>query len=388
MESLIHHYARRLEEAGLVDAGDPLIGFVDDTVTFNRKAPETEVLEPVFDRLAINSLLLARPAEPYRSILDHLTRGEADTICPLDCETRTFLHDLPVARRFDADTLHAALKQRKSLIIPGRGIVTSGTVSPEQAFVTFSSVCFAAFVKFHLDLLLDQRMGKDISEGLSVLERVRPHQHTPPAAPAPPLATDPFADPDTAMAAMAAAGRRMLAYRLVDSFFGNISCRVHDTILISQTGSSLDYLEGCIDPCPLDGSSCAGLTASSELSAHRAILAATPARCILHGHPKFAVIMSMVCDHADCTFAGECHRRCPHDRDVAGIPVVSGEVGTGKYGLCHTVPPALADHPGVIVYGHGVFTTGRADFNEALQHLMDIENACRERYFDMLGEIR
>ena len=65
---------------------------------------------------------------------------------------------------------------------------------------------------------------------------------------------------------MIEAGHQTVAYRLVDSYFGNISCRLGDTVYISQTGSSLDALAGCIDPCPLDDSSCAGITAWREIS--------------------------------------------------------------------------------------------------------------------------
>jgi ribulose-5-phosphate 4-epimerase/fuculose-1-phosphate aldolase len=66
---------------------------------------------------------------------------------------------------------------------------------------------------------------------------------------------------------------------------------------------------------------------------------------------------------------------------IGDVPVVAGEAGDGPFGLCHTVPPALQDHPGVIVYGHGLFTTGRDDFNEAFQRLVQIENTCRKEYF-------
>jgi hypothetical protein len=45
----------------------------------------------------------------------------------------------------------------------------------------------------------------------------------------------------------------------------------------------------------------------------------------------------------------------------------------------------MRDHPGVIVYGHGVFTTGTGDFNEAFTCLLTTENGCRERYFELVG---
>jgi len=172
--------------------------------------------------------------------------------------------------------------------------------------------------------------------------------------------------------------------RLVDSYFGNISCLFKDILYISQTGSSLDELRGCIDPVPMDGSSCVGITASSELSAHRAIVTAGTHRTVLHGHPKFSVILSLACNEKNCVLRGQCHLRCPRQRQAAGVPIVSGEVGTGPYGLCHTVPPALAEHRGAIVYGHGVFTVGKTDFNDAFASLLDIENACRKEYFASL----
>jgi ribulose-5-phosphate 4-epimerase/fuculose-1-phosphate aldolase len=187
--------------------------------------------------------------------------------------------------------------------------------------------------------------------------------------------------------AMDQAGKMVVGYKLVDSFFGNISYLYGDTLYISQTSSSLDELVGHIDPCPLDNSTSAGITASSELPAHRDILQKTGHLAVLHGHPKFSVIMSMDCDRrGNCDREGECFRRCPEERDVRGYPVVPGEVGTGPFGLCRTVPPAIEEDRGVIVYGHGVFTTGARDFNQALQGLLDVERNCREEYLRRIGE--
>jgi hypothetical protein len=38
-----------------------------------------------------------------------------------------------------------------------------------------------------------------------------------------------------------------------------------------------------------------------------------------------------------------------------------------------------------MVLGHGVFTTGRQDFNEAFRTLLDIERASREEVLRRLG---
>jgi ribulose-5-phosphate 4-epimerase/fuculose-1-phosphate aldolase len=77
--------------------------------------------------------------------------------------------------------------------------------------------------------------------------------------------------------------------------------------------------------------------------------------------------------------------QCPQQRSFDDILIVPGGVGTGSSGLCHTVPPAIEGRSGVIVYGHGVFTVGRNDFNETFHHLLRIENNCRKEYFRLIG---
>jgi hypothetical protein len=89
----------------------------------------------------------------------------------------------------------------------------------------------------------------------------------------------------------------------------------------------------------------------------------------------------MVCKERNCECRGECHRKCPADRSVCGIPVVSGEVGRGPYGLWRTIPQALASAPAVIVHGHGLFAVGGVDFGDAFRTLLSTENACRREYF-------
>ncbi len=386
MDRMIEKYADKLVDTGLVapDA-PPLIGFLDAELIWNRADSRCDLLAPAFDHLNINSLLLARPAEPYRTIIDTLAADGQRTIYPEDCETRTFMHDLPVTARLTTDAVIDALRRRKSLIVTGEGVVTYGVVSPEQAYIVFSSVCFSTFVKFFSDTLSAAREDRLTDERREVFQRVV--SFLPPPIPelGAPLRNGPFDDPQPVYAAICEAGRRTVELGLVDSFFGNISYRSGNTVYISQTSSSLDELDGCIDPCPLDNSSCAGVTASSELSAHTAVYERTGIRAILHGHPKFSVILSMDCeDKARCDHAGECHRRCPHVREAAGVPVVCGEVGTGRYGLCNTVPSALDAAGSVLVYGHGVFTMGDVDFNPALAELIRVENRCREEYFHRL----
>ncbi|WP_243361264.1 class II aldolase/adducin family protein [Fundidesulfovibrio terrae] len=391
MIRLLAKYADKIAAARLSAPGAPLLAGLDDALVFNREAQESSVLAGVFDRMSINSLLFLPPAEPYATIIDFLAARSAEggeaSIAPSDCETRTFLHDLPVVAEFTPDALASALKRRKSVIVPGKGVVAHGTVSPEQAFVSASSVCFACFVKFFADYLAQLRCGKPDAEYQAAFERAKtflpPMHHR-----APDLPAGPFADREAVIQAMDLTGKATVGYGLVDSFFGNISYCLDDVLYISQTGSSLDELPDCIDPCHLDGSSCAGLTASSELMAHQGIVLKTGAKAILHGHPRFAVIMSMDCDKKGCDKIGRCHIECTEPRFVWDVPVVPGEVGTGPRGLVNTLPPAMIGRRGVIVYGHGLFAIGREDFREPFATLLEVENYCREEYFrrvEMLG---
>lgn len=383
---MFQEFEDKLSLSGLVGSQPPVMGFLDAVLAWNREDSSVAVLEKVVRGLNINSILFARPAEPYHTIISYLAGTADGVICPEDCETRTFLHDLPITGELDHQQIVPLLKKRKGAIISNSGLVTYGTVSLEQAFVTFSSICFSCFVKFFSDYLaalrrgqVDRMLQKTFEQVVDILE---PY---PPAAGS--LMAGPFDSERMVRDAMAEAGRLTVVHRLVDSYFGNVSCRFGNTLYISQTGSSLDNLAGCIDPVPLDGSTCTGITASSELDAHLGVIRETGCTTILHGHPRFSVILSMDCEKADCRNRGRCHIRCREKRTVCEIPIVPGEVGTGAYGLCHTVPAAINNQDGVIVYGHGLFTTGETDFTRPFFNLVAIENRCREEYFRRISRL-
>ena len=382
MENIFKKYLDKMTGNGLIEKRGALLGLADAAIEWSHPDdPVCETLAPLFDHLNINALIFARPAEPYWIIINYLARTSIGPITPNDCETRTFLHDLPVAQNLTAEALIPVLRKRKSVIVKDHGIVTYGTVSLEQPFVTFSSVCFACFVKFFSDVLTESKSGTPGASKQKIFESSTAMLPGPISGKQPEIDRGPFTGEKDVTKAICRAGEKVVDLGLVDSSFGNISYCADDILYISQTGSFLDDLAGCIDPVPLDGSSCAGMTASSELSAHMAIIKQTGCRAILHGHPKFSVILSMDCDVECCEFRGNCHKKCPRSRDVCTIPIVSGEVGTGPYGLCRTVPKALQGHTGVIVYGHGVFTADDTDFNHALYKLIDIEHQCRIEYF-------
>lgn len=381
MEQLVKKYVRKIIAAGLAE--NPLVCGMDDEVIWNRPDDDIPVLEQVLDGMNINSLICVEPTSHYLAIFRFLTSRYPETITPGDCETRTFLHDVPVIRDFVSASILTHLRRRKAVVVDSGDcirLITFGGVSPEQAFVSLSSVCFSAFVLFFTDYLADCRQGTITKEQQQAFDKViallEPSQRTTPA-----LVTGPFSSEQQVYQAIIEAGRFTVEYGLVDSYFGNISYRLDQTIYISQTGSSLDELAGCIDPCPMDESSCAGITASSELVAHDEIYKNTDNRAILHGHPTFAVILSMDCSDFDCINRDHCHTKCTKKRFVEEVPIVPGEVGTGPTGLCHTLPPAIQNKRGVIVWGHGLFTVATDDFNEAFKHLLEIENMCREEFF-------
>jgi len=389
MKNLIEKYSNKLVAQGVCDANEPLLGGLDSEIIWNKSSNKIKELKIVTQELNINSILFSKPAEPYLSIINFLTENLLTTdnaIFPEDCETRTFLHDIPVIAEFNSQQIVTALKKRKAVIINDKGIVTFGIVSPEQAFISYCSVCFACFVKFFTDYYYNSKAGIEnyhqksiIIKSIQIYNEFLTNYKNPI-----PLSNGPFLNKEDIIKGIIHAGKLVVDYRLVDSFFGNISFRLDNTILISQTTSSLDELAGNIDPCPMDNSSCVAITASSELSAHKDIYIKSDKKAILHGHPKFSVIMSMLCDFNHCTTKGNCHLKCPEKRFIGDIPIVPGEVGTGTYGLSKTLPPAMQNRRGAIVYGHGVFTVGQHDFTDAFFNLLDIEKMCMKEYLTVI----
>ena len=381
MEDLVKKYTEKLYIHGITPENAPVFGALETDVFWNREYENLDVLQKIFDSLNINTLLFSELAEPYKTIVDYLAKTSDGPIVPQDSETRTFLHDLPVAKDFSAASIVPLLKDRKSAIIPGHGIITFGMVSPEQAFVHLSSVCFSCFVKFFADFLNHKKKNKTTKEEEKAFETAASALSTIPSE-FDPLIKGPYKNSKEVYTAVAEAGKLTVDYKLVDSYFGNVSCKHDNVLYISQTTSSLDELDGMIDPCPLDYTTCAGVTASTELPAHMIIVKQEPEiHTILHGHPKFSVIMSIDCDAEGCEFEGLCYKSCPHTRWIEDIPIVPGESGTGKFGLVNTMPPAVKGRKAAIVYGHGVFSTGKVDFNESFANLLYTETLCKNEFF-------
>lgn len=366
MHEQIARYLGKLQRHGLIEGpGDAALYGLDDKILTNKSRVPGHVRE-LFARLNINSLIIARPGPLFRYVIGHLCLREPELICPCDCESLTFIHDIPVVESLDPCRTAQALSRRKGCIAGGELLVATGTVSLEQAFTSLSSILFATFVKFFTDALNGLHgCGEAVPRGMldalpGLLARAAPRSSVEPLPERVPEGEDEI------LQAMDQAGRAVVNARLVDSFFGNISYRDEGVVYISQTGSSLDELPGHIDRVPLDGSSTCGITSSSELPAHVKTYELTGDNAILHGHPRFSVIMSMF--EGPLPFGGR--------RSIGGVPVVSGEVGAGARGLVHTLPEAMRESHGAIVSGHGAFASCRGSFREAFTRLMDMESLC------------
>lgn len=384
MRDQIAKYAARLLSDRSALPGHVAFAAQDDALLSDGNPDLAMLCEGVLSSLSCLGLVAARPSLPFADFLVRRAPAGESRIVPRDTETRTFLHDIPFLRREEfsggaTGRIAKLLGNRKGMIAEGLGIVAGGTVTVEQAYINYSSVFHSTFIKYLLDVLTG---GFLLPGEREAFEEFRRGWLRPLSAEGLAFRSGPIGEPGEILTEIAAVGRYTVERGLVDSFFGNISYRLDDVIYISQTAASLDELSGRIDPVPADNSSTAGITASSELLAHRRIFEASGARAILHGHPKFSVAMSMLCEEKDCPVK-DCWKDCDKVRLLGGTPVVAGEIGAG--GLARRVPPVIAAPGKALVYGHGVFTTGRTDFAEAFHAMVEVENWCRGEYFRRLA---
>ena len=332
------------------------------------------------------ALCAAQPALPFAEFLLRRATADEHEIIPRDTETRTFLHDIPLLRASElgdhpASVIAGLLGSRKGIIVEGIGIIATGALTVEQAYINWSSVFHSTFIKYLEDLLHE---GFRVPGETVAFESFRTEWLQPLTADGLEFRPGPMVDKAVILDEITRVGRYTVLRGLVDSFFGNISYTNGDLIFISQTASSLDELAGCIDPVPFENTSTVGITASSELVAHRSIFELTGCHAILHGHPRFAVVMSMICKEQEQCGIVDCWKDCRKVRMLGGTPVVAGEIGAG--GIAKNVPPVIGMSGRTIVYGHGVFAIGRTDFREAFQSLVDVENWCRAEYFRRFDE--
>ena len=384
MRDQISKYTHKLISDRSALAGGIAFAAQDDTLITDGNADLALLAGNIISRLNCLGLVVARQSLPFADLLVRRAPAWEHSIVPRDTETRTFLHDIPFLRSFElgddpARRIAQLLGNRKGGIVEGIGIVASGAVTIEQAYINYSSVFHSTFVKYLQDVLNE---GFLLPGEEDLFSSFRSEWLRPLSAEGLVFRTGPLTLPEEIIREVETVGRYTVERGLVDSCFGNLSARAGEVVYISQTAASLDELAGCIDPVPMDNSSTTGITASSELLAHRRIYEESGAAVILHGHPKFAVVMSMLCTEKGCPIK-DCWKDCPKVRFLGDTPVVAGEIGAG--GLAKRVPPVIGGPGKAVVYGHGVFTIGRKGFEEAFRALVEVENWCRDEYFRLLG---
>ena len=169
-------------------------------------------------------------------------------------------------------------------------------------------------------------------------------------------------------------GKKLVENGLVDSNFGNISVRSYGKMMITKSGAKLDEITGSsVVELDIDRLSRFDDIASSETLVHRSIYCNTPALAIIHVHPFFSVIESLLIENDSIipmSIEGEYF--------LHEIPVVRGGAGTSE--LAKNVAEVLKDHKGIIVHRHGMFAIGK-DLEEAYFITTQIEHSCKFKYF-------
>lgn len=173
-------------------------------------------------------------------------------------------------------------------------------------------------------------------------------------------------------------GKKLADSGMVSSRFGNISVRTEHGFLIKRTGAMLDSIqkEDVIEVGLAP--STANKEASSEASSHRAIYLATDARAVIHAHPPFAIVESLLCkdeikplDSEGLPFLGT-------------IPIVDGDSGSSElYGQLNRIFSS-GKVKGLVNRGHGSFAAG-PDLKDCFNTTAMIEHSSKIKYLYDLG---
>ncbi|HIH36577.1 MAG TPA: aldolase [Methanocellales archaeon] len=172
---------------------------------------------------------------------------------------------------------------------------------------------------------------------------------------------------------MANFGEKLVEDGLVRSHFGNISVRVDNKMLITKRGAMLDRIsEDSVVEVDLEESKSFDVGASMESNVHREIYRRTSALAVIHAHPIYAVVESLILSQDKIT-----PMDCEGLYYLREIPIVEGEAGSKK--LADDISSVLRDYKGVIIKGHGTFTTGKTS-EEAYILTSMIEHSCKVKY--------
>ena len=162
-------------------------------------------------------------------------------------------------------------------------------------------------------------------------------------------------------------GRDIFLRGLISSHAGNMSARVMDRIYITRRFSMLGKLQQKdVIELKLGQDNSQVPMASSELVVHTAIYQNTSALAIVHAHPPYATLLSMLRDEIVPV-------------DVEGrylftkIPVVTPDQAIGSEESARLVSEQLKDYKIVLIRGHGSFAKGET-LEEAFMYTTSLES--------------
>jgi len=165
-------------------------------------------------------------------------------------------------------------------------------------------------------------------------------------------------------------GRDLFLAGVISSHGGNMSVRMGDRIFITRRGSMLARLEERdIVETDLGENDANVALASTEIGVHRAIYQGTSALAIVHTHPPYAIVQSLVKDEI-----------VPIDSEgsylLHKVPVVAAELTAGSREVAELLPARLAEYDLVMLRGHGPFAIGHL-LEEAYQLTSVFELTCK-----------
>jgi len=163
-------------------------------------------------------------------------------------------------------------------------------------------------------------------------------------------------------------GRDIFLRGLISSHAGNMSTRVVDRIYITRRASMLGKLrQQDVIELDLNQDNSQVLNASTELVVHTAIYKNTSALAIIHAHPPYATLLSMLKDEI-----------VPVDSEgtyfFKRIPVVTPVKTIGSEEAAQLVSEQLKEHKIVLVRGHGSFARGDM-LEEAFMYTSSLESS-------------
>jgi L-fuculose-phosphate aldolase len=164
-------------------------------------------------------------------------------------------------------------------------------------------------------------------------------------------------------------GRDIFLRGLISSHAGNMSTRVMDRVYITRTSSMLGRLQrGDVIGLTLGQDNSQVPMASSELIVHTAIYQKSNARAIIHAHPPYATLLSMLKDEI-----------VPVDTEGLYLfkraRVVSPKNTIGSEESAAFVSEQLKENKIVLIKGHGSFARGET-LEEAFMYTSSLEASC------------